>query len=399
MFFKADYLAGSFAIGSEYVFYGRVSQGKRGLQMLHPDFSDGGAGEGRGILPVYPLVSGLSQKDMRRWVETLLGEIDDVEESLPQDVIVRNKLCGIGYALRNIHFPEDRRKLMEARYRLIFEELLILQTGLMALKRDNAANTGIRFNENARMSEFAESLPYSLTGAQRRTLAEINDDMESGRVMNRLVQGDVGSGKTVVAAAAMYKAVKSGFQAVMMAPTETLARQHYEEFLSLFAPHGVSVGFLTGGVRGIAREELLKKLKSGETDLLVGTHALIQPGVSFARLGIVVTDEQHRFGVGQRIKLSQKGANPDILVMTATPIPRTLAFIMYGDLDISVIDERPPGRQAVFTKAADAGGRSAAYEFIRREIQLGNQAYVVTPLIEDEQESELKSATGIHSEL
>ncbi|MDR1571975.1 MAG: ATP-dependent DNA helicase RecG [Clostridiales Family XIII bacterium] len=398
VFFKADYLAKSFAVGKEYAFYGRVSPGSRGLQMAHPDFSaEGGRWDGA-IVPVYPLASGISQKDLRRWTECLLGGDPRIDEPLPEGTLARNRLCGIGYALRNIHFPEDRRRLMEARYRLIFEELLTLQAGLMMLKSDNEAAKGMSFGAEVR--GFVDGLPYRLTAAQRRALADIDGDMGSGRAMNRLLQGDVGSGKTVVAAAAMYKAVKSGFQAAMMAPTETLAWQHFGELRGLFAPHGVRTGFLAGGVRGAERRALLEKLKSGEIDLLVGTHAVIQPEVVFGRLGIVVTDEQHRFGVAQRVRLQQKGESPDILVMTATPIPRTLAFIVYGDLDISVMDEKPPGRQAVFTKATDAGGRDAAYEFMRREIRTGSQAYVVAPLVDDGDGGRaLKSATGLHAEL
>jgi ATP-dependent DNA helicase RecG len=246
---------------------------------------------------------------------------------------------------------------------------------------------------------FVSGLPYELTGAQKRTLSEINADMEAGRVMNRLVQGDVGSGKTVVAAAAMYKAVKSGYQAIMMAPTETLARQHFEELGRLFEKHGARLGFLSGAIRGSERRNILEKLEAKEIDLLVGTHAVIQPDVVCGGLGLVVTDEQHRFGVNQRVKLSRKGENPDILVLTATPSPRTLALILYGDLDISVIDERPPGRQPVVTEALDARGRNRAYERVKAEIRNGNQAYVVTPLIEDSDEMELRSATSVYKEL
>jgi ATP-dependent DNA helicase RecG len=400
IFFQGAYLAKAFSPGAEYVFYGKVAASGPMLQMIHPDFSRADEGGGREILPVYPLAAGLSQKDLRRWTEMLMPSAAQMPEPLPPDTVARNKLCGVGYALENIHYPKDRQRLQEARYRLIFEELLTLQAGLMMLKTaHDAGGEGIAARSGADGAPFVSGLPYTLTGAQQRALAEINADMESARAMNRLVQGDVGSGKTVVAAAAMYKAVKSGYQTVMMAPTETLARQHFEEFAVLFAKHGARIAYLTGNVKGIERKKTLEKLAQNEIDILIGTHAVIQADVVFANLGLVVTDEQHRFGVNQRVSLSKKGENPDILVMTATPIPRTLAFIFYGDLDISVIDERPPGRRAVITRAVDADGREAAYEFIRREIRNGNQAYVVAPLIEDSEELALRSAKGIYAEL
>jgi ATP-dependent DNA helicase RecG len=403
VFFGTPYLANAFKRGEEYTFYGAVTQGVRALQMVHPDFSRANESGGRDILPIYPLSAGITQRDMRRWTEALLASADSVPECLPAETIARNRLCGIAYALENIHYPADARRLREARYRLVFEELLTLQTGLLTLKRASGREScGIAFKraaDGAGTALFIEILPFRLTGAQSRTLAEIERDMESERVMNRLVQGDVGSGKTVIAAAAMYKAVRSGYQAVIMAPTETLAKQHMEEFGRLFAGHDVHLGFLTGSVKGAERRRLLEETEKCEVDILIGTHALIQPDVVYGRLGLVVTDEQHRFGVRQRVSLSQKGSDPDILVMTATPIPRTLAFILYGDLDVSVMDERPPGRKPVVTTAVDGSGRDAAYRFLTGELRAGHQAYVVTPLIEDSDEPELRSATGLYGEL
>jgi ATP-dependent DNA helicase RecG len=254
VFFGVPYLANAFRRGEEYVFYGAVTQGARALQMLHPDFSRADEGGGRDILPVYPLVAGLRQRDLRKWTEALLASACRVPECLPADTIARNNLCGAGYALENIHYPADMRRLREAKYRLVFEELLALQTGLLMLKGETGREgRGIAFKGDADTMRFIETLPFSLTGAQRRTLAEIEKDMESARVMNRLVQGDVGSGKTVVAAASMYKAVKSGYQAVIMAPTETLAKQHLQEFERLFRGHGVRIGFLSGTVKGNER--------------------------------------------------------------------------------------------------------------------------------------------------
>ncbi|MDR2355802.1 MAG: ATP-dependent DNA helicase RecG [Clostridiales Family XIII bacterium] len=403
VFFHAFYPATALKRGEEYIFYGEATQGARCLRMVHPDFSRADEADGLDLLPVYPLTAGLRQSDLRKWIRGLLALTDAMEESLPADTIAENKLCGIGYALRNIHCPADAVRLREAKYRLVFEELLVLQAGLLLLKNANGrAGLGIAFKgarDGADTARFTEGLPFKLTAAQRRTLGEIESDMESDRVMNRLVQGDVGSGKTVIAAAAMYKAVKSGRQAVIMAPTETLAKQHLEEFEKLFLPHGVRVGFLSGAVKGADRRLLLEKTASNEIDILIGTHALIQPDVVYGNLGLVVTDEQHRFGVRQRVGLSKKGRDPDILVMTATPIPRTLAFILYGDMDISVMDERPPGRRPVVTRAADAGGRKAAYRLVREELAVGHQAYVVAPLIEDSDERALRSATGLYAEL
>jgi ATP-dependent DNA helicase RecG len=403
VFFGAPYLANAFRCGEAYVFCGPVTRGARALQMLHPDFSRADEGGGRDILPIYPLTAGLRQRDLRRWTEELLASADCVPECLPAETIARNRLCGIAYALENIHYPADMRRLREAKYRLVFEELLALQTGLLMLKDENGREgRGIAFKgaaDGADTARFVRTLPFGLTGAQRRTLAEIEKDMESARVMNRLVQGDVGSGKTVVAAAAMYKAVKSDRQAVIMAPTETLAKQHLQEFEKLFRGHGVRVGFLSGAVKGSERRALLEKTAKAEVDVLIGTHALLQPDVVYGKLGLVVTDEQHRFGVRQRVGLSKKGRDPDILVMTATPIPRTLAFILYGDMDISVMDERPPGRKPVVTRATDESGREATYRFLKKELRAGHQAYVVAPLIEDSDELALRSATGLYAEL
>ncbi|MDR1135284.1 MAG: ATP-dependent DNA helicase RecG [Clostridiales Family XIII bacterium] len=399
LFFNASYVAKVFEQGGEFFFYGKIVGGFKEIKMLHPDFSKADEGEGRDILPVYPLTAGISQKDMRKWMESLLPMIAYIDEYLPPASIERNRICGIAYALENIHFPTTRQKFKEARYRLVFEELLLLYTGLKTAKMARINESGIAFERDVDMEAFKKALPFRLTEAQSRVLSEICLDMESAGTMNRLIQGDVGSGKTAVAAAAIYKAVKSGFQTVMMAPTETLAKQHYNDFTELFGGLGMKVGFLSGNLKASERIAALEDLCSGETDILIGTHALIQPDVIFARLGLVITDEQHRFGVSQRIRLSQKGKSPDILVMTATPIPRTLGFIIYGDLDISSIDERPPGRLPVITKAVRGNKRNAAYEFVRKEVGLGNQAYIVAPSIDENEGSDLKSAAGIYEEL
>lgn len=400
VFFHAGFLEKTLKQNEEYLFYGKVSINMGRTQMLHPDVSKYEQDQEQSILPVYPLTGGISQGEMRKWQKSAFELLPELSEYLPDKTIERNRLCGLQYAIENIHYPQDRKKLMEAKYRLIFEELLFLQTGLLAIKKKmTAKEQGIRFSDAVSMEEFTSALPYPLTGAQQRVLSEISADMEAPKVMNRLVQGDVGSGKTVVAAASMYKAVKSGFQAVMMAPTELLARQHFEGLKSEFLQYGINVGFLTGSITQKEKKGILEQIENGNLDIIIGTHAVIQPGVKFANLGLVITDEQHRFGVNQRAILSKKGENPDVLVMTATPIPRTLAVILYGDLDISIIDEMPPGRQQIITRAVNASGREMSYEFVCREVKKGRQAYIVAPLIEDSENLDAKSALGLYDEL
>ena len=409
-FVQAGYLEKAFQQGNTYGFFGRVGMSKLGhLQMTHPDFQkveepqegeEGQSDETDRILPVYPLVAGLTQKDMRRWTKLALAQEDQLADYLPPSTLQRNRLCDLSYALNNIHYPEDRERYKEAKFRLIFDELLLLQTGLLMTRRKlDHQNSGIHFSARYKTKDFTSSLPYPLTGAQQRVLEEIEADMESDKVMNRLVQGDVGSGKTAVAAAALYKAVKSGYQGVLMAPTEILATQHYEGLSQQFEPFGIEVGFLSGTVGAKDRREVLEQLKTGEIQILIGTHALIQDDVVFRNLGLVITDEQHRFGVNQRSLLGEKGDHPDTLVMTATPIPRTLAVVLYGDLDISVIDQLPPGRKPVTTKALNGKQRTQAYQFMAREIRKGRQAYVVAPLIEDSEQLNARSATEIYEEL
>lgn len=400
VFFQAGYLAGVFQIGAVYDFYGKPTVNRGRMQMLHPDFSRGGKGEEEGILPVYPLAAGLSQKEMRSWHKAALAAAEEIEEYLPEELLDRNRLCGLKYALCNVHFPTDKKPLLQGKYRLIFDELLALQTGLLAARQTSSSGKkGLVFADSERAKAYIGGLSYELTGAQRRAVSEILSDLSSGRVMNRLVQGDVGSGKTVVAEIALYQAVKSGFQGVLMAPTEILAKQHYSGLSQSFSRYGVTVGLLTGGMGAKEKQKTLRDLEDGTIQILVGTHAIIQPDVVFCRLGLVITDEQHRFGVSQRTALSQKGENPHILVMTATPIPRTLAVILYGDLDISVIDELPPGRQKIVTRAVDQSGRSACYAFVEQELKKGRQAYIVAPLIEESETLDLRSAEELYEEL
>ena len=400
VFFKATYLDSIFKTGKDFIFYGTPTRNFNKLQIIHPDFRPSDEGPGPEILPIYPLTENLGQKEIRKWESELIDLMDSMKEYLPEDTIKRNNLCGISYALKNIHFPETKKKYSEARYRLVFEELLMFQLGLTSIKRKNTEIVkGISFT-NIDINPFIDNLKFSLTGAQSRVIGEIYKDMEAHKPMNRLVQGDVGSGKTVVAAASIYKAVKSGYQAVMMAPTEILAAQHYEEIKTLFENLNIRMALLTGSVKKTRREKILCKLAAGEIDIILGTHALIQDDVKYKKLGLAITDEQHRFGVKQRISLSEKGHNADVLVMTATPIPRTLAFILYGDLDISVIDEMPPGRQKIITKYANGKERKGVYSFVRKQVEQGRQAYVVAPLIEDSHVLEqIKSAESLYKEL
>lgn len=401
VFFNLRFTGNLFKPGEEYYFYGKVSYEYGKIKMVHPEFVPASNDDFRGIIPVYPLTNGLSQNELRKFQRQALELLDDTDEFLPEEILTKNNLCSYSYAVRNIHFPEDARKLRESKYRLIFDEMLLLQTGLFAIRAGkNFKECGISFDKNVSADEFIASLPYKLTKAQNRVCGEILSDMESPNVMSRLVQGDVGSGKTAIAEIAMFKAVKCGFQTVLMAPTEILAKQHFEGIKKDFAPFGIKVGFLSGSVSKGDRKKLLEMLADGSISVLIGTHAVIQPDVKFKNLGLVITDEQHRFGVEQRNILSDKGHNPDMLVMTATPIPRTLAVILYGDLDISVIDELPPGRQQIITKTADSKKRNAVYGFLKKELAAGRQAYVVAPLIEDSEEiSELRSAESLYNEI
>ncbi len=399
LFFNAGYLKNIFKQGNKYIFFGKVSRNFGKLQMVHPEFEKASEASS-GILPVYPLTKGISQREMRSWQAAVRPLYGETEDFLSDEMKSANRLCGLRYALENVHFPEEKQKLLEAKYRLIFDELLVLQTGLMAARAAaKDGKDGIAFSREANISEYIDSLPYSLTEAQRRCVREIEEDLESEKAMNRLVQGDVGSGKTAVAEIAMYKAVKSGWQAVLMAPTEILARQHFDGIGRSFKAHGIEVGFLSGSVGAAEKRETLEKIRSGQLQVVIGTHAVIQPEVEFAALGLVITDEQHRFGVRQRVKLKEKGRNPNVLVMTATPIPRTLSVVLYGDMDVSVIDQLPPGRQPVRTRSVGQEKRTLCYDFVKKQLDMGRQAYVVTPLIEESDVMDARSAQQVAGEL
>lgn len=405
VFFNGKYLQRTFTPGKRITVYGKITLNYARRQMVHPEFHEvGDKSDFRGLLPVYPLTEGISQYLMREWQQAIRDAhlAEEITEWIPEKIVTQNKLCSAAYALENIHFPVDEHKVRQARFRLIFEELLVLQTGLFYIKRGQSnAGSGVQASSSpeADVTPFIESLPFKLTDGQAKVYREIEADMLSDKPMNRLVQGDVGSGKTIVAEMAMYKAVKSGFQAVMMAPTELLAKQHLASLRRDFEPFGLRVELLASSVKPKERAAILEDLADGKIDMLVGTHAVIQPDVIFNNLGLVITDEQHRFGVNQRMLLSEKGTNPDILVMTATPIPRTLAVILYGDLDISVIDTLPKGRKPIRTFSRNRDARDKIYDFVRTQVLEGRQAYVVCPLIEESEKIDCKSAEEIYEEL
>ena len=342
------------------------------------------------IIPIYPLTFELKQNTLRRIIENGLLEVKgQLPETLPEYVLKDNNLWDINNTIERIHFPVEFSDFNKARERLVFEELLTMQLALLKLKNnyENDIN-GIQFSKDAKMSDVINMLPFKLTKAQLRVLEEIDSDMESDKPMNRLLQGDVGSGKTVVAMIAAYKAVKSGYQATIMAPTAILASQHLESFQGILEELGIRTELLISSITKKKKTEILEKLQNGEIDILIGTHAILEENVIFKNLGLVVTDEQHRFGVKQRGTIASKGQNPDIVAMSATPIPRTLALILYGDLDISIIDELPPNRKKIETYAVRKNMEERVNNFIRKQIKEGRQAYIVCPLVEENEDME-----------
>lgn len=355
-----------------------------------------------GILPVYPATERLNQKFFRTLMEEALSELPELPELIPEDIGRAYHLMGRAAALRAIHFPPDGEMLKKARYRLAFSELYLIQCGLLLLKKQSQeTDLGIRFQPNGPLvKKVTANLPFTLTNDQQRTWQEICRDMERPVTMRRLVQGDVGSGKTVIAMLALVKAVENGWQGAMMAPTEILASQHYENLSRQLAPFGIRVGFLSGHLTPAKRRTMYETIAKHEVDIVIGTHALIQDAVHFARLGLVITDEQHRFGIAQRAELEKKGTHvPDVLVMTATPIPRTMTLTVYGDLDVSLIKQLPPGRQPIRTFVRRPDRRELIYNYVRSQIEAGRQAYVVCPLIEMNEESDLPSAEEVYDEL
>ena len=397
--FNQPYLKNNFIVGNQYKFFGRISKKSGKVTMNSPVFDKIEQVQNTGrIIPIYPLTYNLSQNNLRKIMETAIKEVyGNLLETLPDYLLEEYKLENINDATKHIHFPEEIKDFKIARNRLVFEELLSVQLALLELKNSYMnEEKGIQFSKEAKMSEVINTLPFNLTKAQLRVLEEIDNNMESEKSMNRLLQGDVGSGKTVVAMCAAYKAVKSGYQAAIMAPTAILATQHLENFKNILEKLGIRCELLISGITKKKKEDILKRLKDGEIDILIGTHAIIEENVVFKNLGLVVTDEQHRFGVKQRTRIAEKGNNPDVLVMTATPIPRTLALILYGDLDISIIDELPPNRKKIDTFAVGKNMTDRVNNFIRQQIKEGRQAYVVCPLVEENEEMDLKSVEKLY---
>lgn len=367
-------------VGTEYCFYGKVSGTPLRREINSPHIIQSNA---ELLQPVYPLTTGLTSwvilQNMRCAMSILENEPFD---SMPTNILMESNLMSLPHALKSIHFPKNMQEAENARRRLAFDELLILQLGLLTIKKRSHEKIGF-IMKDADITPFFESLPFEMTSAQKRSVSEITNDLKSEYPMNRLVQGDVGSGKTAVAAAACYFVYLNGCQSAVMAPTEILAIQHYNTFKNFLEPLGIDVILLTGSMTVKQKREAKSKILSGEASVVVGTHAIIQKDVEFFKLGLVITDEQHRFGVAQRAALADKGESPHKLVMSATPIPRTLAFIIYGDLDISLINELPKGRQPIKTYAVTGKMRKRVYNFLKKEIDNGSQAYIVCPMIED----------------
>ena len=392
--YNQEYIKERIRQGNTYKFYGKVSNKYGKLEMNTPIVEDINVSKNTGkIVPIYSLTNNLTQNVLRAIVENAIKEISGrIVETLPDYILKEYNLCNLEYAIKKIHFPNNFSEYNIARKRLAFEEIMIMQLLLMKLKKNyNNELNGIQFDKNIKMSDVINDLPYKLTKAQLRVLEEIDSDMESKKCMNRLLQGDVGSGKTVVSIIASYKAVKSGMQVAIMAPTAILASQHLEEFNKILSKYDIKCELLISSITKKNKNEILEKLKNGEIDIIIGTHALLEENVVFNKLGLVVTDEQHRFGVKQREKIISKGTNPDTIVMTATPIPRTLALILYADLDISIIDELPPNRKKIDTFAVTKSLENRVNNFIKKQINEGRQVYVVCPLVEESEEINAKS--------
>lgn len=395
VFFNTKFTFDKLELYKEYLFYGRISGDLMGLQVNSPIFLPV---DKTGLLAKYPLTAGLSRDIVSKNISSAL-EIVKVPERLPESVVKNYSLLSADEAIRKIHFPKSRNEYQAARKRLVFEELLSLKLGLSRLKTRGRSLSGAVMSEVS-LSEFYRKLPFEPTNAQLRAISDCIADMKRIYPMNRLVQGDVGSGKTLVAAAAAFFAQRNGFQTSVMAPTEVLASQHYETFRAFLEPLGIRVALLSGALSAAEKKRVRAAAASGEIDVLIGTQALIQRSSAMKRLGLAIVDEQHRFGVYQRSELAEKGANPHILAMSATPIPRTLALIMYGDLDVSVINEMPRGRLPVKTYAVDSTFRKRVYAFIKKHIAAGKQAFIVCPLVEEnEQLSEKQSAISYYNEL
>ena len=392
-FFNNRYVTDQLQYGKEYIFYGTINGDFSGYAMTNPTFEslDSPPVTTRRVLPIYPLTAGLSNAAVLKAVNQALAICDVPEEIIPEDVRRQYGILPAERAYYAIHQPASMEEAELAKRRLVFEEFFIFSSGLSLLRASRAGKTAVPYT-NTNLQPFFAALPFELTGAQKRAIAEISADVSRGVPMNRLVQGDVGSGKTMVAAAAAYLSANNRRQAALMAPTEILAEQHYQSLCKIFCPLGLRVALLTGSMKEKEKRLVREAIAAGEIDLAVGTHALLTDATVFADLGMVIADEQHRFGVAQRSRLSAKGSNPHVLVMSATPIPRTLALIMYGDLDVSILDELPPGRQAVDTFLVGESYRARINAFLRKQVAEGHQCFVVCPAVEENEELGIKSA-------
>lgn len=396
--FNNPYAIKKLEIGQEYFFQGLLTGGMLRRQMVNPQVRTAAQITAAPLEAVYPQTEGLSSTVIARCIQQLLPHAELLADPLPAEMRRKYRLPDKADAVRAIHCPASPEQATAARRRLIYEELLVLQLGIGCMKSRGAADTGapMRLIDPA---PFWESLPFAPTGAQRRAVTEILADMSGQHAMNRLLQGDVGSGKTLVAAAAIWACIRSGYQAALLAPTEILATQHAESLNRMLAPFGMRVALLTGGMKAAARRTTLAAIRDDQADCVVGTHAILGGGVEFARLGLAVIDEQHRFGVRQRGMLAEKAVNPHLLVMSATPIPRTLGLLIYGDLDISLLDELPPGRTPVKTRAITGKKRADLYHFLDTEIGRGRQVYLVCPAIEDSPDAALKAVKGYYEQV
>ena len=396
--FNNPYAAQKLELGQKYYFQGIVTGGMLRRQMVNPQVRTDAQVKSSPFEAVYPQTEGLTSSAIAKCVRQLLPHAELLPDPLPSEMLKKYRLLSKADAVRAIHCPATEEEAFAARRRLIYEELLVLQLGIGRMKNHGAASTGAPMKK-ADASPFWESLSFSPTGAQRRAVEEILTDMSGETSMNRLLQGDVGSGKTLVAAAAIWACIQAGYQAALLAPTEILASQHAENLNRLLSPFGMRVALLTGGMKAAARRTTLAAIRDDEADLIVGTHAILSEGVEFARLGLAVVDEQHRFGVRQRGLLAEKAANPHLLVMSATPIPRTLGLLMYGDLDISILYELPPGRKPVKTRCITGKKRADLYGFLDREIDSGRQVYIVCPAIEDAGGSGLNAVKSYYEDI
>ncbi|MBQ6884306.1 MAG: ATP-dependent DNA helicase RecG [Clostridia bacterium] len=392
--FNNKYLAARLHEGSEYLFAGKIQEGRFELQMSSPEIREVGD---TGILPIYPASKNMTSSAITKFVKTALQNCE-IEDVLPENIRTAYKLCDLRTAIHNIHFPKSPEALETAKKHLVFEELFVLRTGLMLLKNKRKVKSQFIFNIDY-TKEYINSLPFEMTSAQKRVINDCVRDMASGKVMNRLIQGDVGCGKTAVAAALMYHTAKNGYQSAIMAPTEILAEQHYKNLCDSLKNTGVECVLLTGSLKKSEKQKAKEMLSSGKAKIAVGTHALISGDVEFSDLALVITDEQHRFGVVQRGDLSAKGINPHTLVMSATPIPRTLGLIIYGDLDISIIDEYPRGRLQIENYCVESALRPRVFGYIKKHLDEGRQGYIVCPMVEENEEIDIKSAEQYFAEI